>query len=152
MSDIATEKFHENYWRTLAKVVSMRVTFTMVHIFNTFMVTGSLIAGLKVAGVAFFVFPALYWFHERGWNILNWGRLEHIKRKFSETNIRSISKDLSWRVVAIFGNFLIAFIGTGSWEVGIKVMSLAIFVNMIIFFIHERVWNLFTLGRTTKTV
>ena len=153
MSESMTvEKFHDNYWRTLAKVISMRVTFTGVHIFNTFLVTGSLLAGLKVAGVAFFVFPLLYWFHERAWNIPDWGRLAHIKRKFNENNWRSLSKDLTWRVVAVLGNFLIAYIGTGSVEIGFKVMSLAIFVNMAVFFVHERIWNLFALGRETKPV
>jgi uncharacterized membrane protein len=146
------EKFHDNYWRTLAKVISMRVTFTGVHIFNTWFVTGSLSAGVAVAGIAFFIFPFLYWFHERIWNHTNWGRLADFKRKFSENNWRSLSKDLTWRIVAIFGNFLVAFIGTGSFIIGIKVMSLAIFVNMIVFFLHERIWNLFSLGRTIKQI
>lgn len=144
------EKFNENYWRTLAKVISMRVTFTGVHVFNTWFVTGSILAGLKVAGIAFFVFPILYWFHERGWNLFHWGRFTRTEEQWRENNARSLGKDLTWRVVAILGNFLIAYIGTGSVDVGIKVMSMAIFVNMAVFFLHERIWNLFDLGREKK--
>ena len=107
---IIIEKYHDNYWRTLAKVISMRVTFTGVHIFNTWLVTGSLAAGLTVAGLAFVIMPALYWFHERAWNYTNWGRLADLKRKFQENNWRSLGKDVTWRFVAILGNFLIAFI------------------------------------------
>ena len=51
--------YNESYWRTLSKVVSMRVMFTCIHIMNTFIVTGSLMAGVKVAGLAFFVNPVL---------------------------------------------------------------------------------------------
>ena len=49
------KKFNEKYLRSLAKVVTMRIIFTFVHITNTFIVTGSLITGLKVAGLAFFI-------------------------------------------------------------------------------------------------
>ena len=149
---IIIEKYHDNYWRTLAKIISMRVTFTGVHIFNTWLVTGSLAAGLTVAGLAFVIMPALYWFHERAWNYTNWGRLADLKRKFQENNWRSLGKDVTWRFVAILGNFLIAFIGTGNFITGLKIMSLSIFVNMIVFFFHERIWNKFALGRTIKSI
>ena len=93
--------YNESYWRTLSKVVSMRVMFTCIHIMNTFIVTGSLMAGVKVAGLAFFVNPVLYWLHERGWNIWQWGRFSDDRRKFKEGNWRSLGKDVTWRIVCL---------------------------------------------------
>ena len=144
------KKFNEIYWRTFAKVISIRIVFTFVHTINTFIVTGNLIMGLKVAGLAFLVNPILYWLHERGWNIWQWGRWKHDKRNFNEGNWRSLGKDMSWRVVITGSNFLLPYFVTGSLKYGLTIMSLATLVNMIIYFCHERVWNLFSWGREIK--
>jgi len=144
------KKFNEIYWRTLAKVISIRIVFTFVHTINTFIVTGNLIMGLKVAGLAFFVNPILYWLHERGWNIWQWGRWEHDKRKFNEGNWRSLGKDISWRVVITGSNFFLPYFVTGSLKYGLTIMGLATLVNMTIYFCHERLWNFFSWGRETK--
>ena len=85
----------------------MRVMFTCIHIMNTFIVTGSLMAGVKVAGLAFFVNPVLYWLHERGWNIWQWGRFSDDRRKFKEGNWRSLGKDVTWRIVITGSNFVL---------------------------------------------
>ena len=144
--------FNEKYLRSLAKVITMRVIFTCVHIINTFIVTGSLIMGLKVAGLAFFINPVLYWLHERGWNWFQWGRITDDIRKFNEGNWRSLGKDITWRVVITGSNFFLPYFVTGSLKYGLAIMSLATLINMTIYFCHERVWNFFKWGREIKTV
>lgn len=128
----------------------MRIIFTCVHIINTFIVTGSLLMGLKVAGLAFFVNPVLYWLHERGWNWWQWGRFNDDARKFREGNWRSLGKDITWRVVITGSNFFLPYFVTGSLKYGLTIMSLATLVNMTIYFFHERIWNLFGWGRELK--
>ena len=146
------KKFNEKYLRSLAKVVTMRIIFTFVHITNTFIVTGSLITGLKVAGLAFFINPILYWLHERGWNWWQWGRYVDDIRKFKEGNLRSLSKDITWRIVITGSNFFLPYFVTGSLKYGLTIMSLATLVNMVIYFCHERIWNLFKWGRESLHV
>ena len=146
------KKFNEKYLRSLAKVVTMRIIFTFVHITNTFIVTGSLITGLKVAGLAFFINPILYWLHERGWNWWQWGRYVDDIRKFKEGNWRSLSKDITWRIVITGSNFFLPYFVTGSLKYGLTIMSLATLVNMVIYFCHERIWNLFKWGRESLYV
>ena len=128
----------------------MRIIFTCVHIINTFIVTGSLLMGLKVAGLAFVVNPVLYWLHERGWNWWQWGRFNDDVRKFREGNWRSLGKDITWRVVITGSNFFLPYFVTGSLKYGLTIMSLATLVNMAIYFFHERIWNLFGWGRELK--
>jgi len=146
------KKFNEKYLRSLSKVITMRIIFTFVHITNTFIVTGSLLMGLKVAGLAFFVNPVLYWLHERGWNWWQWGRYTDDVHNFKEGNWRSLSKDITWRVVITGSNFFLPYFVTGNLKYGLTIMSLATLVNMTIYFCHERIWNLFKWGRETLHV
>lgn len=43
-------KFNEQQKRTIAKVITWRVALTTSHIVNAFIVTGSLVTGLQIAG------------------------------------------------------------------------------------------------------
>jgi|TARA_R110002153_G_scaffold223416_2_gene375924 uncharacterized membrane protein len=149
-NDNVPKKYNDRRLRSLAKVVTMRIIFTFVHIFNTWTVTGSFLMGLKVAGLAFFVNPALYWLHERGWNLYQFGRITHAKRKFNEGNLRSIAKDITWRVVITGSNFFLPYFVTGSLKFGLTIMSMATIINMTIYFFHERLWNIVPWGREIK--
>lgn len=141
-------KYNDNYWRTLAKVVSWRVLLTTSHIVNGFIATGSFMVGLKIAGLALIFNSILYWLHERLWNFLQWNRKENDRLTFKEGNPRSLSKMISWRILITVSNFVIPFIITGSWGQAALFTGLATLVNMILFWGHERVWNLFPLGRS----
>ena len=76
------KKFNEKYLRSLAKVVTMRIIFTFVHITNTFIVTGSLKYGLTIMSLATLVNMVIYFCHERIWNLFKWGRESlHVNNK-----------------------------------------------------------------------
>ena len=141
-------RYTDNYWRTLAKVVSWRVLLTTSHVVNGFIATGSFIVGLKIAGLALIFNSFLYWLHERLWNFLQWDRKENDRLTFKEGNPRSLSKMVSWRILITVSNFVIPFIITGNWGQAAIFTGLATVVNMILFWSHERVWNLFPLGRS----
>lgn len=145
-----TYRFNEKYTRSIAKAATLRVIATFMHVFNTWTVTGSWLMGLKVAGLAFFVNPVLYWLHERGWNRYQIDRKPDPKRKFQEGSWRSLGKDVTWRVVITGSNFVLPWIATGSWKTGLAIMTVATLVNMIIYFFHERLWNLVPWGREIK--
>ena len=152
--------YNENYWRTLGKMVGMRVLYTCIHIFNVWMITGSLSAGLKVAGLAFFVNPVIYWLHERAWNAWQWGRFtdtggilgkfHSYRQQWTEGFRRSIGKDLTWRVFISFSNFALPYFVTGSFGDALAIFGFATLVNMTIYFVYERVWNFFGWGRQIK--
>ena len=99
-----------------------------------------------VGSLAFFVNPVLYWLHERGWNIWQWGRFSDDRRKFKEGNWRSLGKDVTWRIVITGSNFVLPYFVIGSFGDALKVMGVATLVNMTIFFCHERIWNFFGWG------
>jgi uncharacterized membrane protein len=108
---------------------------------NAFVITGSLLTGLKIAGLALIINSTLFWIHERSWNIIQWNRKENERLNFSEGQPRSISKIITWRILITVSNFLIPFIMTGSWGQAVLFAGMATVVNMVLFWGHERIWN-----------
>ena len=140
------KKFNENYTRTILKSITWRITITIVQIINGLIVTGSLMFGVKMASLGALVNIFAYWIHERVWNKIQWSR-EQRGDTYSEKWYRSISKDLSWRVIITFNNFWMPWLLTGSWQVGLSFMGVATLVNMVIYWSHERLWNLAPIGK-----
>ena len=64
-----------------------------------------------------------------------------------DSNIRSLVKGLSWRVIGTIDTFLLSFFIIGS----VKVASLTAFTEVatkiILYFLHERIWNSIHWGR-----
>lgn len=131
----------ETHSRTVAKVISWRVALTISHIVNAFVVTGSIATGLQIAGLAAVINSCLFWLHERVWNRVGWNRRPDEELKFNEGQPRTLTKIITWRVLITISNFVIPWIMTGSWKSGLAFLTLATVVNVIIYWLHERVWN-----------
>ena len=136
-----SKKYDERHLRSIVKVVTWRILLTTSHVINTFVITGSLIAGLKVAGLAAIINSVLFWAHERLWNVVNWNRRDHENLKFSEGQPRTVFKLVTWRVLITTSNILIPYFVTGSWGAAVLFAGTATVVNMFLFWAHERVWN-----------
>jgi uncharacterized membrane protein len=141
------KKYNENHPRTIVKAITFRILFTISHIVNAFIVTGSFITGLKIAGLATIINTCLFWIHERIWNILSWNRNDNKKIVFNEGNPRSLSKMISWRITVTTSNVFIPYFITGSWGQAVLFAGIATIVNMFLFWTHERIWNLFKFGK-----
>jgi|TARA_R110000868_G_scaffold173604_1_gene409792 uncharacterized membrane protein len=58
-----------------------------------------------------------------------------------DTNKRSIVKALTWRALASLATFTISYIVTGSIAAATGIASVQVFVNLFLYYIHERIWN-----------
>lgn len=67
--------------------------------------------------------------------------------RFTERIPRSVLKVITWRVLVTFSNFIGGWLASGSWIVGLGVVSFALIVNSIMYYIHERAWNCSDWGR-----
>ena len=65
---------------------------------------------------------------------------------YRESHIRSILKALSWRVVATLTTGLIAYFITGEIETAIAIGSIEFFLKFLIYYFHERAWQLIPRG------
>jgi adenylylsulfate kinase len=66
---------------------------------------------------------------------------------FKESKIRSIVKTISWRFLATATTFTLVYIFTGKLDVALSVGFLEVFLKMLIYFLHERVWDRLKFGR-----
>ena len=69
------------------------------------------------------------------------------KPKFYERAMRSLGKVVTWRLTVTSSNFIAGWVASGSWKVVIGVAGIALVVNSVLYFIHERVWNRIDAGK-----
>ena len=64
-----------------------------------------------------------------------------------DTIIRSLVKTISWRLTGTFCTFLISFIILGDITISSKIALIQLILNTIMFYIHERIWNIIKWGK-----
>lgn len=70
--------------------------------------------------------------------------------KWTEQQRRSITKVVTWRILVTITNFIGGWLASGNPWVGLGVVSFALVVNSILYWIHERVWNRTDWGKQVK--
>jgi uncharacterized membrane protein len=143
-------KYTEHYSRTIVKTVSWRILLTISHFVNALIITGSLAMGLKIAGWSAVINSILYWFHERAWNFFQWNKKPSDSLFFQDGYPRTTTKMVTWRLLVNFSNFIIPFLVTGSWGQAGAFFTIAVVVNMALFYAHERTWNIVKWGKNAK--
>jgi uncharacterized membrane protein len=64
-----------------------------------------------------------------------------------ETNKRSIVKALTWRALASLATFIISYTMTGDLAAATGIAAIQVVVNLLLYYVHERVWNKIQWGR-----
>lgn len=72
--------------------------------------------------------------------------------KFIERHPRTIAKMITWRVMLTISHIINGILATGSLLVGLKIAGWATVINSILYWLHERAWNLFRLWRKENSV
>ena len=67
--------------------------------------------------------------------------------KSTEKPVRSILKTISWRIVGTIDTVVISWILTGQIETALAIGSVELVTKMILYFGHERIWNLIPYGK-----
>ena len=68
----------------------------------------------------------------------------------NDTNLRSIIKAISWRLTGTIDTFIVSFFVTGELLIAGSIASIEILTKIVLFWMHERVWNNVKWGRFTK--
>lgn len=130
----------EHHLRSLIKGVSWRVIGSLDTFVLSFLVTGNAKWSVSIASVEALTKIALFYFHERAWERLAWGRE-------IEAHRRSVAKGASWRAAATLDTFLLSWLITGSVKSAGAIASFEIFTKITLFYLHERAWKRIPWGR-----
>jgi uncharacterized membrane protein len=65
----------------------------------------------------------------------------------SERPIRSLVKALSWRVTGSIDTILLSWFFTGNLTTAAAIGLTEVVTKMVLYYLHERVWNRIPLGR-----
>lgn len=63
------------------------------------------------------------------------------QRDTADSNLKSLLKTISWRIVGTIDTMVISYIITGNLSVAFSIGSIEVVTKMILYYIHERVWN-----------
>lgn len=75
------------------------------------------------------------------------GKSTYKKDRATERPMRSILKTISWRIVGTIDTIIISWILTGQIETALAIGSVELVTKMILYFGHERIWNLIPYGK-----
>lgn len=64
----------ENIKRTLLKTISWRLVGTLATVVISYVITGTLTLAFSIGIIELIAKMALYFFHERAWNSIKWGK------------------------------------------------------------------------------
>lgn len=64
-----------------------------------------------------------------------------------EKHVRSLAKTVSWRIVATSTTILLVFLFTGNFVISASVGSVELLSKTVIYYVHERIWNISNFGR-----
>jgi adenylylsulfate kinase len=68
-----------------------------------------------------------------------------------EKHVRSVLKAVSWRIIATLTTTLLVFLFTGDFVISVGVGGSEFLLKIFIYYVHERVWNLFHFGREQRS-
>ena len=66
--------FHEKHSRSITKAITFRLLIIMSDMIVIFFITHQVSTTVKVIFVSNLFSTLIYYFHERGWNRIKWGR------------------------------------------------------------------------------
>lgn len=67
-----------------------------------------------------------------------------------EEHKRSMLKTVSWRIIATSTTMFLVYFFTGKLELTVTVGIGDVLLKMLFYFLHERVWDRITFGRTVR--
>jgi len=64
-----------------------------------------------------------------------------------ETNMRSVAKSITFRILATLTTMILVYIFFGRLDLAALIGGLEILIKLILYFFHERIWNRVSWGK-----
>jgi len=70
----------------------------------------------------------------------------------TEARIRSVIKAIAWRILASLTTMLLVFLFTLEMHTAFWVAVIEVVTKMVLYYGHERIWNIITWGRIPRRI
>ena len=67
------------------------------------------------------------------------GKIE--KQELRDSNLKSILKTVSWRIVGTVDTIMISYFITGEVSLALSIGSVEVFSKIVLYYFHERAWS-----------
>lgn len=140
VSDLkAKEKSH----RSLTKAITNRALSIICDLLIVTYITGHFSESVGIIILTNLSSSIVYFFHERLWNEIKWGKtvINPIRHKIHESHSRSVTKSITYRALAIIFDITIISIIINNPPQALSIAIITNVVSTILYLIHERAWN-----------
>lgn len=69
----------------------------------------------------------------------------------NDSNARSITKAITWRITGTIDTFLISWIITGQPVIALSISAVEVLTKIGLFWFHERIWNRIKWGQSSQS-
>ncbi len=130
--------------RSMVKALTWRVIASLDTTVIAYFVTGGDIKkAVAIGGFEILTKLGIYYFHERAWNKIKWGkRIEDLPgEKTADTKRRSLVKATTWRILGTLDTFILSSVFTKNVKHATGIALIELITKPILYFFHERFWN-----------
>ncbi|MFC0263411.1 DUF2061 domain-containing protein [Fontibacter flavus] len=64
-----------------------------------------------------------------------------ITKQGKDSNVKSLMKSISWRVVGTLDTMVISFLVTGQLVMAVSIGSIEVVTKIALYYLHERAWE-----------
>lgn len=142
----------ETNTRSVVKTLTWRILASIDTIIISFFITGNITKAISIGAAEIFSKLLLYYIHERIWL--------RISKSNPNTRLRSLFKSVTWRMIGtldtIFISFLIISFGPSKeiieqpFQKALSIGTIELFTKIILFYVHERIWNRIGFGKKNR--
>ena len=131
--------------RIFAKTVTYKILAMAIGFFTALFFTGSKETALIVTiGNSVATFIGFY-IHESVWARLNWSILKN-----GDTHKRTLIKSITYRIWIFTVGILTKWAILGNFTTALSIGITKNLINMVVYYLHERVWNKIKWGKIIK--
>jgi uncharacterized membrane protein len=145
----------EQHYRSVIKGITWRMIGTLDTIFLSWLFTGDISSALKIGGIEVFTKIMLFYFHERVWLKMKYGRTEVMNDEgilvMQDKHYRSVVKGFSWRFFGTMDTIIIASFITSDFTKAFSIGFTEVFTKVGLYYLHERVWQKIKFGTIPQT-
>ena len=130
--------------RSVVKALTWRVIASLDTTVIAYFVTGGdMKQAISIGGFEVITKMVIYFFHERGWNNIKWGKkIEDLPGvKTADTKRRSVVKATTWRILGSLDTFILSTFFTKNVKHATGITLIELVTKPILYFLHERFWN-----------